>query len=53
MPLIRPALIVTLGLIAFVAKADVAPWGQCGGEGWTGETTCAAGATCTEMNPCK
>ncbi|KAF7349973.1 Carbohydrate esterase family 1 and carbohydrate-binding module family 1 protein [Mycena venus] len=26
-------------------------WGQCGGIGWTGETTCAAPYTCVEQNP--
>jgi cellulose 1,4-beta-cellobiosidase len=25
-------------------------WGQCGGTGWTGPTTCAGGYTCTELN---
>ncbi|KAJ7663535.1 hypothetical protein B0H17DRAFT_1336875 [Mycena rosella] len=23
-----------------------AQWGQCGGQGWTGSTCCAAGTTC-------
>ncbi|KAF5367509.1 hypothetical protein D9758_003765 [Tetrapyrgos nigripes] len=26
-------------------------WGQCGGIGWTGSTTCAAGSGCTVVNP--
>ncbi|KAJ8516254.1 hypothetical protein ONZ45_g6416 [Pleurotus djamor] len=26
-------------------------WGQCGGQGWTGPTTCEAGSTCTYSNP--
>ncbi|KAF9563852.1 cellobiohydrolase I [Agrocybe pediades] len=25
-------------------------WGQCGGQGWTGPTVCAAGSTCTASN---
>ncbi|PVF96189.1 hypothetical protein CPB86DRAFT_679280, partial [Serendipita vermifera] len=25
-------------------------WGQCGGQNWTGPTTCASG-TCTYSNP--
>jgi len=25
-------------------------WGQCGGIGWTGPTTCGSGATCQEEN---
>ncbi|EHK97353.1 putative endo-beta-1,4-glucanase D [Glarea lozoyensis 74030] len=32
------------------AAAGVAMYGQCGGQGFTGSTTCAAG-TCTVMNP--
>lgn len=28
-----------------------AKWGQCGGQGYTGPTTCAAGSTCTYSNP--
>jgi xyloglucan-specific exo-beta-1,4-glucanase len=26
-------------------------FGQCGGEGWTGPTTCVAGSTCVDQNP--
>ncbi|TFY78668.1 hypothetical protein EWM64_g5341 [Hericium alpestre] len=26
-------------------------YGQCGGQGWTGSTTCAAGSVCTFSNP--
>jgi hypothetical protein len=26
-------------------------WGQCGGQGWSGATCCAAGSTCTYSNP--
>ncbi|EIM91462.1 endo-1,4-beta-xylanase A precursor [Stereum hirsutum FP-91666 SS1] len=33
----------------FVA-AQSAVWGQCGGTGWTGPTTCAAGSTCAYSN---
>ncbi|KAF7719545.1 Acetylxylan esterase [Penicillium ucsense] len=29
----------------------VPQWGQCGGNGWTGPTQCAAGFTCTVSNP--
>ena len=25
-------------------------WGQCGGIGWTGATTCVAGTVCTVIN---
>lgn len=31
--------------------SGVAPkYGQCGGQGWTGPTTCAAGSTCKASN---
>lgn len=32
------------------ATGVVAHWGQCGGKGWTGGTTCASGYTCTYSN---
>ncbi|PYH99050.1 glycoside hydrolase [Aspergillus ellipticus CBS 707.79] len=32
------------------ATGVAAHYAQCGGSGWTGATTCAAGYTCTEMN---
>ena len=25
-------------------------YGQCGGNGWTGPTTCVSGSTCTKVN---
>ncbi|EIN14614.1 hypothetical protein PUNSTDRAFT_96583 [Punctularia strigosozonata HHB-11173 SS5] len=28
----------------------IAKYGQCGGQGWTGSTVCAAGSTCTTLN---
>ncbi|KAJ7577569.1 endoglucanase, partial [Mycena floridula] len=28
-------------------------YGQCGGIGWTGSTTCATGSVCTSSSPCK
>lgn len=28
-----------------------AHWGQCGGQGWTGPTTCQSPYTCTSINP--
>ncbi|KIO23166.1 carbohydrate esterase family 4 protein [Tulasnella calospora MUT 4182] len=33
-----------------VANAQSQLWGQCGGQGWTGATTCVAGATCVYSN---
>lgn len=31
--------------------ATVSAYGQCGGQGWTGGTTCVSGYTCTYSNP--
>ncbi|KAJ0158933.1 Polysaccharide monooxygenase Cel61a [Colletotrichum tanaceti] len=31
--------------------ATVPKYGQCGGQGWTGLTICAAGSTCQALNP--
>ncbi|KAI1342813.1 carbohydrate-binding module family 1 [Xylariaceae sp. FL0016] len=36
--------------LAGAASAEVALWGQCGGEGYTGETACVSGATCQISN---
>lgn len=33
-----------------VANAQSGPWGQCGGNNWTGSKTCVAGYTCTLNN---
>ncbi|KAI9155674.1 putative pectate lyase [Paramyrothecium foliicola] len=33
-----------------LAVAQQAVWEQCGGNGWTGGTTCVAGAVCTPQN---
>ncbi|OCH85719.1 endo-1,4-beta-xylanase C precursor [Obba rivulosa] len=38
-----------LAIVPF-ALAQSAVWGQCGGIGWTGPTTCASGSTCVESN---
>lgn len=32
------------------STTDIAHWGQCGGSGWTGGTTCASGYSCTYFN---
>ncbi|KAI0068283.1 endoglucanase [Artomyces pyxidatus] len=33
------------------AAAQSPIWGQCGGTGWSGSTTCASGSTCVYSNP--
>ncbi|KAF5387593.1 hypothetical protein D9757_006522 [Collybiopsis confluens] len=48
--------VTSAGLFALVsllpfAAAQAPIWGQCGGIGWTGPTTCASGSTCTVGNP--
>ncbi|KAF9036210.1 beta-1,4-endoxylanase [Panaeolus papilionaceus] len=45
-----------VALASFVASAPLtlaqSPlWGQCGGQGWTGPTTCVSGSVCTYSNP--
>ncbi|KAI0322738.1 beta-1,4-endoxylanase [Amylostereum chailletii] len=42
-------LIALVALLPFVS-AQSPVWGQCGGNGWTGATTCAAGSVCTEQS---
>ncbi|KAF9066322.1 cellulase CEL6B [Rhodocollybia butyracea] len=44
------ALITLVSLVPFVLGQSP-EWGQCGGIGWGGPTTCVAGTTCQEMNP--
>ncbi|KIJ54479.1 glycoside hydrolase family 5 protein [Sphaerobolus stellatus SS14] len=41
---------ILLAGIPVVFAQSAAQWGQCGGEGWTGPTVCAAGSVCTAMN---
>ncbi|KAH7131242.1 endoglucanase-1 [Dactylonectria macrodidyma] len=38
--------------LPFVGQAfgQAAAWAQCGGTGWTGQTTCTSGYTCTKQN---
>ncbi|PPR04007.1 hypothetical protein CVT24_010500 [Panaeolus cyanescens] len=42
--------LLTLITFATSAFAAVPLWGQCGGIGWTGETTCVSGAVCVKSN---
>lgn len=32
------------------SSGSVAKWGQCGGTGYTGSTTCVSGSTCVKIN---
>ncbi|KAK5128940.1 hypothetical protein LTR85_000273 [Meristemomyces frigidus] len=40
----------TIAAAAGSAYAQQSAWGQCGGMGWTGSTTCVSGYTCHEYN---
>ncbi|KAJ7302730.1 glycosyl hydrolase [Mycena albidolilacea] len=44
-----PASTPPVGLLSF-ALAQQVEWGQCGGQGWTGPTTCVSGTCCTFTN---
>ncbi|THH02042.1 hypothetical protein EW026_g767 [Hermanssonia centrifuga] len=45
------SLVGALCLVAGVSAQTTAPqWGQCGGQGWTGATTCPSGWVCTVSN---
>ncbi|KAF7431070.1 hypothetical protein PC9H_006788 [Pleurotus ostreatus] len=37
-------------ILAPVALAQQSAWGQCGGIGWTGATTCVSGSVCSKQN---
>ncbi|KAI0743605.1 mannanase [Daedaleopsis nitida] len=41
---------LAVALAPFVNAASP-QWGQCGGIGWTGDTTCVSGSVCTVQNP--
>ncbi|OBT85521.1 hypothetical protein VE02_05362 [Pseudogymnoascus sp. 03VT05] len=41
------ALVALAAAIQPLAMAQSAVWGQCGGTGWTGPTTCVSGSVCT------
>ncbi|KAL5485662.1 hypothetical protein ACEPAI_6703 [Sanghuangporus weigelae] len=42
--------LVVLAAFISVGSAQQAVWGQCGGIGWTGPTTCVAGTFCSYQN---
>ncbi|KIJ67933.1 carbohydrate-binding module family 1 protein [Hydnomerulius pinastri MD-312] len=46
--------IATFAVVAALSQlvsAQSGAWGQCGGQGWTGPTTCVAGYVCTASSP--
>ncbi|KAJ7940206.1 cellobiohydrolase II [Mycena leptocephala] len=44
------SLVALVAILPAFVNAQAAVWGQCGGIGFTGPTTCVAGATCTVNN---
>nr|AAA50608.1 cellobiohydrolase [Agaricus bisporus] len=44
------ALLALASLVPGFVQAQSPVWGQCGGNGWTGPTTCASGSTCVKQN---
>ncbi|KAF5354742.1 hypothetical protein D9756_005256 [Leucocoprinus leucothites] len=42
--------LITLAVSFSQVAAIVPVWGQCGGNGWTGETACASGSACVAQN---
>ncbi|KAI0091083.1 endo-1,4-B-xylanase A [Irpex rosettiformis] len=43
-------LFATLAILLPAVYAQSQVWGQCGGQGWTGPTTCVSGSTCVAQN---
>ncbi|KFA61313.1 hypothetical protein S40285_05987 [Stachybotrys chlorohalonatus IBT 40285] len=41
---------VLIAALAGIVSAQAPPWGQCGGQGWDGPTTCTSGWTCVASN---
>ncbi|KAI1794654.1 cellobiohydrolaseII [Ganoderma leucocontextum] len=44
------SLCALLTVLPAIVSAQAPVWGQCGGIGWTGATTCAAGSVCSAQN---
>ncbi|KAI8623197.1 carbohydrate-binding module family 1 protein [Xylariaceae sp. FL1651] len=42
--------VATISLFSSAAFAQQQAWGQCGGIGWAGATTCVSGYTCSVLN---
>jgi len=43
--------IASASVVVAAASGQQVEWGQCGGQGWTGATTCVSGTVCTVQNP--
>ncbi|KZV85650.1 hypothetical protein EXIGLDRAFT_775316 [Exidia glandulosa HHB12029] len=44
------ALFALVALLPAFVAAQSQVWGQCGGIGWNGPTTCVSGSVCTKQN---
>ncbi|PIL24272.1 hypothetical protein GSI_14025 [Ganoderma sinense ZZ0214-1] len=44
------SLYALLAVLPAIVSAQSPVWGQCGGIGWTGATTCVSGSVCTKQN---
>ncbi|KAJ8696894.1 hypothetical protein PTI98_006718 [Pleurotus ostreatus] len=49
--MLAPILFALLPAIVLNVAAQSPAWGQCGGIGWSGATTCVSGYACTVSNP--
>lgn len=49
----RSTFLVVLGTALLASAQTSAPWGQCGGIGYTGPTVCSEGFTCLYFTPCE
>ncbi|KAL6799703.1 carbohydrate-binding module family 1 [Trichoderma sp. SZMC 28012] len=45
------SLLLAATLLAGGSIAQQTVWGQCGGQGWSGPTSCVAGSACSTLNP--
>ncbi|KAK6504483.1 hypothetical protein TWF506_002678 [Arthrobotrys conoides] len=48
--MVKSIAVIIVGSLVGTAVGQAAVWGQCGGTGWTGPTTCASGSTCVYSN---
>ncbi|KAH6645242.1 hypothetical protein BKA67DRAFT_106893 [Truncatella angustata] len=46
-----PRIASVISLLATAAYAQQSAWGQCGGTGWSGSTSCVSGYACSSLNP--
>src|SRR5690606_29785700 len=49
-PTLASSLLVVLGAAGVSAQQRQSLWGQCGGSGWSGPTSCVDGAHCFAQN---